>query len=128
MTASPSRVSLKKMESNLEKQEYILCAAIHFDDGIEHEGHHPVKSGFVICGFRHCNIYSGVYAATQTADGDYDKILDLNILNNTKTKIREGFLTSKNRFVDREEAYKIALHAGQVGERKNKRLFSEDLY
>ena len=116
------------MESNLEKQEFIVCAAIHFDDGIEHEGHHPVKSGFVICGLRHCNIYSGVYAAIQAADGEYGKILSLNEPNNTRTKITEGFLTSKNRFVDRKEAYKIALHAGQVKEKDNEKLFSEDLY
>ncbi len=41
----------------------------------------------------------------------------------------QGFITSENKYVDRDEAYKIALNAGQV--KKNtvdSRLFSEDLY
>ena len=41
----------------------------------------------------------------------------------------QGFLTNKNRFVDREEGMKIAIAAGQVDETYHKRdLFSEDLY
>jgi hypothetical protein len=39
----------------------------------------------------------------------------------------QGFLTSDDRFVDRREAAKIALAAGQVKE-ELKVLFSEDLY
>lgn len=40
---------------------------------------------------------------------------------------RQGFLTSKNRFVLRMEAAWIAFKAGQVSERK-RTLYSEDLY
>jgi hypothetical protein len=39
----------------------------------------------------------------------------------------QGFLTNKNRFVDREEGAKIAFTAKQVNE-PLKQLFSEDLY
>lgn len=39
----------------------------------------------------------------------------------------EGFLTSRDRFVDREEAARIAYEAGQTDERIEE-LFSEDLY
>ena len=39
----------------------------------------------------------------------------------------QGFLTNKNRFVDREEAGQIAFNAGQTDELK-RTLYSEDLY
>jgi hypothetical protein len=39
----------------------------------------------------------------------------------------QGFLTSKNRFLDRQEAAKIAVGAGQCKESITY-LFSEDLY
>ena len=39
----------------------------------------------------------------------------------------QGFITNKNRFVDRWEAAKIAYHSGQIKEQK-KILFSEDIY
>jgi len=43
----------------------------------------------------------------------------------------QGFLTSKNRFVDRLEAAKIASDLGQLigeGQTSVSRLYSEDLY
>lgn len=43
----------------------------------------------------------------------------------------QGFLTNKNRFVDRFEAYKIALSTNQITEGKthhNDKLYSEDIY
>lgn len=39
----------------------------------------------------------------------------------------QGFLTSRGRFVEREEAKRIATLAGQT-ETENSQLFSEDLY
>jgi len=38
-----------------------------------------------------------------------------------------GFMTSENRFVDREEAAKIAIKAGQI-DRDTDLLFSEDMW
>lgn len=42
----------------------------------------------------------------------------------------QGFLTNKNRFVDREEAAKIALAAQQIDclQYSKTKLYSEDLY
>ena len=42
----------------------------------------------------------------------------------------QGFLTSKNRFVDRKEGAKIALEAKQIKELKFSKtdLYSEDIY
>jgi hypothetical protein len=95
------------------KPEYIICAAIHFDDGLKH-AHQPVniKSGFVLCGRRHHNVFVSY------------SILAFGTPKNEK---KQGFLTSKDRFVDREEAGSIALSAGQINE-PNNCLFSEDLY
>jgi len=39
----------------------------------------------------------------------------------------QGFITSKNRFVDRREGAQIAYEAGQTDEIK-KKLYSEDIY
>jgi hypothetical protein len=42
---------------------------------------------------------------------------------------KQGFITSKNRFVDRKEGAEIALKSGQVSELKyGPSLYSEDLY
>ena len=48
-------------------------------------------------------------------------------LNEANGRAVQGFLTDKNRFVDRGEASRIAFEAGQVGE-DDGCLFSEDLY
>ena len=89
-------------------KEYILCAAIHFDDSIYHVHHEQHGTGVVICGYRHHMIYA---------------------LKWDKRKGVQGFLTSKGRFVDRTEAMTIAKEAGQVDvNNMSCRLFSEDIY
>ena len=106
------------------KIEYICCAALHFDDGKKYV-HMPVniKTGFVITGYRHHNCYA-TYAAILKLKGTTDYDID-------HTKYPEdgtdGFLTSFDRFVSREEAAKIAYNAGQTSI-NTKNLFSEDIY
>lgn len=101
------------------KKEYILCAAIHFDDGINHI-HQPknITSGIVICGRRHHNCFT-----TLLIIGSNFK--DVCIKNNT-----QGFLTSYDRFVNRKEALIIARENNQLLEDKDNKeiLISEDLY
>lgn len=92
-------------------KEYVLCAAIWFDDGIEYV-HQPVKTGLVICGRRHHNCFYTVYILKP----------ELKMVKHT-----EGFLTSKNRFLDRSEAARLALESGQIKE-DIVTLLSEDLY
>lgn len=96
-----------------EKPEYILCSAIHFDDGKEHV-HQPIniQTGFVICGQRHHNC---LYTASLI--GQLPK----------KFKQTQGFLTNTNRFVNREEAGEIAFKSGQI-KKETDCLFSEDLW
>lgn len=93
--------------------QYILCAAIWFNDGKEYV-HQPknINYGFVVCGWRHHNCF---------AQGRIFKV-KLNKIEHT-----QGFLTNDNKFVDRIEAAKIAHGAGQTNELK-KKLYSEDIY
>ena len=100
-------------------QEYILCAAIHFPDMelqepevLELRGFRPynITKGIVISGWRHANCFHQVSAIGVEWNTDI-----------------QGFLTSKNRFVDRKEGGLIAFNCGQI-ERQTDCLFSEDLY
>ena len=100
--------------------ETILCAAIHFDDGKKYP-HQPVniETGLVFCGHRHSSIFPQVGGTV----GERQKI--------GLFEKEQGFLTSKNRFVNRTEAGEIALRTGQVKELKHfdgKKLDSSDLY
>lgn len=93
------------------KQEYIICAAIHFESN-KVQAHQPknITHGLVVCGRRHHNCFATV--------ATFDFKLK---------EIEQGFLTSKDRFVNREEAGEIAFKCGQTTELKTC-LFSEDLY
>lgn len=85
----------------------IVCAAIK-----------DSRNGNVIGGVRHSYILN--------------TIKDLNIQIPKENRI-QGFLTDDNRFVDRYEAYTIALSCGQLSgttrnNKHNNELFSEDIY
>lgn len=73
--------------------------------------------GIVFCGFRHPHCLYTMVATT-------------GLLQHEAGEEIQGFLTNKNRFVDREEAYQIAIEAKQITEGKysSKTLYSEDLY
>jgi hypothetical protein len=103
--------------------EKILCAAIWYKElplvkpeVLEPRGFSPynVDKGLVFCGWRHPNCIYQKVALTGLRDAESGENV-------------QGFLTSENRFVDREEAAQIAFDAGQTKENKI-RLFSEDLY
>lgn len=96
-----------------EIKEYLLCAAIHFEDGNKYE-HQPknIESGIVVCGRRHHNCFI---------------VMDRKFREGIKGVLTQGFLTSTDRFLDRIEAAQIAFEAGQISDPKFK-LFSEDLY
>jgi hypothetical protein len=99
-------------------QEHILCAAIHGDDG-RHYRQQPknIESGMVICGHRHSHCIEVFVFAFRGAT----------LTEATRSARRQGFLTSFNRFVEREEAARIAVAALQVSI-DCERLYSEDLY
>lgn len=105
-------------------KEYILCAANHYDDGIEHHGMPKnIKTGFVICGRRHHNCIA-MFALM--VGFPYDEN-GLKLMNTEE----QGFLTNTDRFVDRKEALEIAEAANQLlpDERiSGVGLLSENLY
>lgn len=108
-------------------KEFILCAAIWYDDGHSHPCQEPYKvpSGFVVCGFGHALMIPIIPTNNKVrkqggvvyADRDFE--------------IHQGFITSFGRFVEREKALQIAIDAKQVVEGKtysSRILFSEDLF
>lgn len=100
-------------------KEYILCSALWLNDGNIHP-HQPLNiiEGYVICGRRHHNCFATL--SVTLGNGNYDK-----------SAITQGFVTSKDRFVDRKFALKIALDYHQVdfdSLTSTKELYSEDLW
>lgn len=95
----------------MKTKEYILCAAIHFNDGKEHV-HQPVNisSGFVVVGRRHHNCY-GTLASIGLAICLEDRV---RMMVNKADRDHQGFITNLNRYVDRKEGWKIAKAAGQI--------------
>lgn len=98
-------------------KEYILCAALYFYEEKVYV-HQPknIKSGFVVCGRRHHNCFITLRMIKEEYVAMY---------------ISEGFITNTDRFVSREEAYKIAFEAGQIKDKEISNtpyLVSEDLY
>lgn len=98
--------------------EYILCAAIWVDDGVEYV-HQPrnIPTGMVFCGWRHSNCFEALNKAYPKGSVDEQQLAGKH----------QGFLTSRGMFVSRDEAGKIAFEAGQV-KREGLHLTSEDLY
>jgi len=104
-----------------ELPEQILCAAIWYKEvGTPHHNVVNVDKGSVVCAHRHGHVIAlmmnltGLRTVTYAKDGVGEHI--------------QGFLTNKNRFVDRQEAAKIAMAQGQCIDIGTDDLYSEDLY
>ncbi len=103
-------------------KEKILCAAIWYKD-LETQTFLPknIEKGIVVCGHRHghcidiVKMLSGLRTVQIAPDGVGESI--------------QGFLTNTNRFVDRKEAWKIAVDADQIVNQSTiGTLYSEHLY
>ncbi len=108
------------------RQEVILCAATWYKelhlirpDVLKIRGFAPynIQEGIVFCGWRHPSCLYQKVAITGLKDCESGEYV-------------QGFLTSKNIFVDRVEAMKIAKAANQLQHKpyNTNRLHSEDLY
>lgn len=95
------------------KKEYIICAAINYTKFECKDG----SIGLIVCGRRHhdcINVFWNLSGIPTRRPNDI-----------------QGFMTSKNRFLDREEAAKLALEIGQIVDEDievTHTLISEDLY
>ena len=109
----------------MTKPETIICAAVWYEDlemkkDIPTESYLPINldKGIVFCGHRHGQCIYSKCMITGLRDAESGNHI-------------QGFLTSKNRFVSRQEALIIALRENQVINPENVRssnLYSEDLY
>jgi predicted hotdog family 3-hydroxylacyl-ACP dehydratase len=111
------------------RKEFILSAAIHYDDSLRHKQQpENVRTGFIVTGRRHSDCYATIEAIAGTDIGLKKKID--NILHN---RSHQGFITSTNRYVSRAEAFKIAKANDQIihhmfDKVDEGELTSEDLY
>lgn len=105
--------------------ETIICSAIWYKDlylkkpeVLEPRNYRPnnCDRGIVFCGWRHANCLYQMVAITGLRNYEAGESV-------------QGFLTNKNRFVDRVEGARIALETGQCKQLQfGKILYSEDLY
>ena len=101
--------------SPILRKETIICAALWVKDDIKYV-HQPtnIPSGYIIAGWRHGCCFESLKAQVNGAC-EYEKI--------------QGFLTSKNRFLDRKEARDFVVKNKQLLRPEfDDNLFSEDLY
>ncbi len=105
-------------------KEYIVCAANWYNDEKVH-GNQPINVdiGFVLLGLGHANCvasFAVLYQFPYTPEA-------LDVMRTCK----EGFITSRRRWVDRVEAGQLAINCGQI-EKMNcfngSKLDSSDLY
>ena len=90
------------------RDNLILCSAIRFFKRGEDE------FDFVLTGKRHHNCFETLHSVNGMEYGKFEEI--------------QGFIDIYGSFFDRISAYKIALVHGQIKEKEDKRLFSEDLF
>lgn len=91
------------MIPNKIQEEYILCAAIWYKDGVVYkEQPKNISTGIVVSGRRHNNCFTTL----QQLKTDFNpSLLDAKDF---------GFLTSFDRYVDREEGFIIAYKQKQI--------------
>lgn len=111
-------VDTKRLNAHLNngKIEYVMCAANYYDDNEEHMYQpYNIDKGFVICGWRHGCCGMSYMAANKDATRWDD--------------CEQGFLTTKNRFLNRAEALVLVKETGQLkGDIIGGELTSEDLW
>lgn len=114
-------------EITFDCDERILCAAIWYDDGKEYRMQPiNISSGIVVSGHRHP--HCKVILMTMFYPNWQTDTLQEQIKNTVNNKEVQGFLTSNNRFITREEAVKLWKRCGKEPMFHSDSLFSEDLY
>lgn len=116
------------------KNEYIICSAIYYPNNIKYEGMPlNIETGFVSLGYRH---YNCRFELVDKFYPNWKNELELPYEEQDRLKVLrteiQGFITNKNRFVDRVEGKKIAVSADQILEERlpmlGDKLYSEDIY
>jgi hypothetical protein len=111
-------IDKKRLDAHLlnGKVELIMCAANHHNDGVDYQFKpYNIDKGFVISGWRHPNC-GEIYSAMNPDNPYWGDCV-------------EGFLTTKNRFLNRKEALKLVQSNGQLTKNLlGSVLTSEDLW
>lgn len=96
------------------KDEYVVCSAIYYPKDKQYL-YQPdnIKKGIVVLGLRHCNCFA--LLITLFPNREYIG------------QCSQGFLTSKNRFVSRQEAAILAFKSKQI-DSQTETLYSEDIF
>lgn len=115
----------------LNIEEKILCSAIYYDDK-QKRNNLPsnTDTGLVFCGLRHSNCITLMKAMY------YDDFTQCESCDTRRKEVlpdhTQGFLTNKNRFLNRTESYLLAVDSKQIKDfkkgYKQKELYSEDLW
>ena len=112
--------------------EFIVCAANYIDTGKVEVGavsYGYPKTGLVFCGLRHGDCIKVAQAWWMLLDKEEQA--RIKSINERHPHSVQGFLTSKGRFVGREEALKIVLELGPRAKRcggDHDILYSENLH
>lgn len=102
----------------VDVDERIVCSAIHYRDfpiTVSQYMCSNIESGVVLCGLRHSHIIGqciSLLGSRQCEMGKYT----------------QGFITTKNRFLNRQEAAILWKSQGNKLKYSQNELFSEDLY
>lgn len=107
--------------------ERVLCAAIWVDTGVAEPPRRSYAypaTGLLFCAWRHGDCLTALQAWADRLAPEERARVGQDQLDGR----HQGFLTSRGRFVYREEAMSLARAAGQVGDLKRNSLYSEDLY
>lgn len=98
------------LDGNNNQHNKIVCSAIKF-----HINKDGVDNDVVLCGARHHQIFMQLVALGFNPKEGYKEI-------------EQGFVNTKGEFLNRKDAYKVALEAGQIKVKDSEELMSEDLY
>lgn len=130
-----------------DSKEYIICSAIWYKNGKQYpfQNIYGIDNGFVIGGFRHPMCMAvcpeNPYFQEKLVENG-DETLNFEWNKDCAGDVTSGFLTSYGRFVDRKEAFKVALECGQITRESilktqgididdyngTKNLYSEDVF
>lgn len=109
----------------MANREFILCAAIWVNTGRQEQrrSYTYPETGLLFCGWRHGDCFPSLNAWADLLPPEER----IRIGEDQVAGRHQGFLTSKGRFANRDEALAIAWKAKQTNKRSGQ-LFSEDLY
>jgi hypothetical protein len=106
---------------NNGEREYIIAAAVYINDGNDYLFKpYNIDKGYVLSGWRHACIWETLKATTGKVQHEFGKM---------NVDWIDGFLTNKNRFLNRKESFDLVSKNEQLTKPLiGSELTSEDLW